>query len=74
MRAFFALIHNIILKKGCVSVSLLLDLKDSVLSVLNTVTIVDLVDIAILSYLVYLLINLVRETRAGQLVKGIVLL
>ncbi len=54
--------------------SLLLDIKDSILSVLNTVTIVDFVDITILSYLVYLLIKLVRETRAGQLVKGIVLL
>jgi len=55
-------------------VSLLLDIKDSLLSVLHTVTIVDFVDIALLSYLVYLLIKLVRETRAGQLVKGIVLL
>lgn len=54
--------------------SLLLDITDSILNVLNTVTVVDFVDIAILSYLVYILIKLVRETRAGQLVKGIVLL
>lgn len=50
------------------------DTKDSILSVLNTVTIFDIVDIAILSYLVYLIIKFVKETRAGQLVKGIVLL
>lgn len=34
----------------------------------------DYLDIIILTYIIYKLIKLVRETRAGQLVKGIVLL
>lgn len=67
-------INKIQTERVCVSVSLLLDIKDSIISVLHTVKPADFVDIAILSYLVYLLIKLVRETRAGQLVKGIILL
>ncbi|MDE5946792.1 MAG: diadenylate cyclase CdaA [Oscillospiraceae bacterium] len=54
--------------------SLLQNIKDSLLSVIKTATIFDIIDIVILSYLIYLAIKLVRETRAGQLVKGIVLL
>lgn len=50
------------------------DIRDSLLSVINTIEAVDIVDIAILSYIVYLIIKLVRETRAGQLLKGIALL
>lgn len=42
-------------------------------SVIQTVTILDIVDILLMSYLVYLLIKLVRETRASQLIKGILL-
>lgn len=34
----------------------------------------DLVDIAILSYIIYKSIGFLRETRAGQLVKGIIIL
>ena len=34
----------------------------------------DLLDIVIVSYLIYKLIQIVRETRAAQLVKGIILL
>lgn len=34
----------------------------------------DIIDLAVLTYLVYLLLKLIRETRAGQLMKGIVLL
>ena len=33
----------------------------------------DLIDILIVSVIVYYLINLIRETRAMQLVKGIIL-
>ena len=42
-------------------------------SVLQTVTVLDIIDILILSYLVYLLIKLIRETRASQLIKGIII-
>ncbi|MEG2429509.1 MAG: TIGR00159 family protein, partial [Oscillospiraceae bacterium] len=34
----------------------------------------DLLDIILISYLIYKAIKLVRETRAEQLVKGIILL
>lgn len=50
------------------------DVKDSFLSVIKTLEIVDVIDIALLTYIVYLLLKLIRETRAGQLVKGILLL
>ncbi len=50
------------------------DFKDSFLSVLSTLTPVDIIDMALLSYIIYILLKLIRETRAGQLVKGILLL
>lgn len=50
------------------------DLKDSFFSVINTLEVVDIIDVSLLAYLVYVLLKLIRETRAGQLVKGIVLL
>lgn len=48
--------------------------KDSlkmVWNVMQSITFMDIIDILLMSYLVYLLIKLIRETRAGQLVKGI---
>ncbi len=42
-------------------------------SVMQTMTVLDIIDILILSYLVYLLIKLIRETRASQLIKGIII-
>ncbi len=42
-------------------------------SVIQTMTVMDFVDIALMSYLVYLLIKLIRETRASQLIKGIMI-
>lgn len=50
------------------------DFLDSLLSVIKTVNIVDIIDVLLLAYIVYLMLKLIRETRAGQLVKGIVLL
>ncbi|MBE6862211.1 MAG: TIGR00159 family protein, partial [Ruminococcus sp.] len=50
------------------------DLKDSFFSIIKTVEFVDLIDIALFAYLIYILLKLIRETRAGQLVKGILLL
>ncbi len=47
------------------------DFFDSIWSVLTTAKWVDILDIALLSYLVYTVIKMVRETRAGQLMKGL---
>lgn len=41
-------------------------------NVLQSITFMDIIDILLMSYLVYLLIKLIRETRAGQLIKGII--
>ena len=50
------------------------DIKDALFSILSTLEIIDIFDIAFLAYIIYLLLKLIRETRAGQLVKGILLL
>jgi len=50
------------------------DLLYSLLNVLKTIQIIDVIDILLLTYIVYKAIKLIRETRAGQLIKGIVLL
>ena len=50
------------------------DLKDSFISVVSTIEPIDAVDIFILTYFIFLLLKLIRETRAGQLAKGILLL
>lgn len=60
-------------KKGCEQMSLH-DIKDAFFSILSTLELIDIIDVAILAYLIYLLLKLIRETRAGQLVKGILLL
>lgn len=46
----------------------------SVWSILNTIKPVDIIDIGLLSFIIYKLIKIIRETRAGQLAKGIVFL
>ena len=43
-------------------------------NLLHSVHLIDIVDIVLLTYLIYLVLKLVRETRAGQLLKGIGLL
>lgn len=40
-------------------------------NVVQSVTFMDIIDIILMTYIVYLVIKLVKETRAGQLVKGI---
>ncbi len=50
------------------------DIKYAFFSVLSTLEFKDLIDIAVLSYLIYIILKFIRETRAGQLVKGIALL
>jgi diadenylate cyclase len=47
---------------------------NSILNVLNTFRFVDIVDIAVIAFIVYSLFKIVRDTRAEQLVKGIVIL
>ena len=50
------------------------DIKYAFFSVISTLGLRDVVDVAILAYIIYILLKLIRETRAGQLVKGILLL
>ncbi|MBR4199795.1 MAG: hypothetical protein IKQ91_00780, partial [Oscillospiraceae bacterium] len=40
-------------------------------NVLKSISIADFLDIALLTCLVYIIFKFVRETRAGQLIKGI---
>lgn len=50
------------------------DLWESFLSVVNYISIIDVFDILFLSVVVFLGLKLMKETRAEQLIKGIVLL
>lgn len=43
-------------------------------NVLRSIRAMDFLDIALLTYLVYIIFKFVRETRAGQLMRGIVLI
>ena len=43
-----------------------------VINVWNSMTVIDAIDIGILTVIVYNLLKIIRETRAGQLIKGIV--
>ena len=52
----------------------IIDFRDAFLSILSTLEPIDIIDMAMLAYIIYLLLKLIRETRAGQLVKGILLL
>lgn len=52
----------------------LTDIWNSLVSVLRSVTFVDVLDIIFLAVILYWVIKLVRETRAEQLVKGLVAL
>ena len=50
------------------------EIFDAFLSVISTFKFTDVIDVVILTYVIYLLLKLIRETRAGQLVKGIIIL
>ncbi len=50
------------------------ELFETLLIVFKSIEIMDIVDIALVSYLIYKAAKLVKETRAEQLVKGILLL
>ena len=43
-------------------------------SLIRTFRISDILDIAIVSFLIYHLIKFIRESRSGQLVKGIIVI
>lgn len=49
-------------------------MKYAFFSLMSTIEFKDIIDFAALAYIIYLLLKLVRETRAGQLIKGILLL
>ena len=48
--------------------------SDQFVGIMRTVAITDIIDIAFVAYLLYKGIQLIRETRAGQLVKGVAIL
>lgn len=50
------------------------DIKYAFFSLMSTIQLKDIVDLVVLTYIIYLLLKLIRETRAGQLIKGILLL
>lgn len=50
------------------------EILDAFVSVASTIKFFDIIDVLILTYIIYLLLKLIRETRAGQLVKGILFL
>ncbi len=52
---------------------LIKNVMNMVWSVIQTMTIMDIFDIILMAYLVYLMIKLIRETRASQLIKGIII-
>lgn len=45
----------------------------SIISVIKTISILDIIDIILVSFLIYKATQLIRETRAEQLIKGIIL-
>lgn len=50
------------------------EILEAFLSVIKTFKFIDFIDVLILTYVIYLLLKLIRETRAGQLIKGIIFL
>lgn len=50
------------------------EIKYAFFSLMSTIELKDIIDLAALAYIIYMILKLIRETRAGQLMKGIVLL
>lgn len=61
------------MKKGGIAMNFS-TLFDSIITVFKTFSIVDVIDIVVIAFIVYSMFKLVRDTRAEQLVKGIVIL
>ncbi|NLP25800.1 MAG: TIGR00159 family protein [Clostridiales bacterium] len=51
----------------------LYDFGNSIWNVIKSMTAIDIIDIILITFLVYKGIKLIRETRAGQLIRGILL-
>lgn len=47
---------------------------DSIVSILMSIRVIDVIDVAIVSYLLYKILEFIRETRAQQLLRGVLLL
>ena len=45
-----------------------------VISVFNTIQIKDIIDILVITFIIFSVFKLIRETRAEQLLKGVVIL
>lgn len=58
---------------GCDKMELIYELKTSLLTILPP-SLWDIIDIAVLSFLIYKLIQFMKETRAGGLFKGIIVI
>jgi diadenylate cyclase len=52
----------------------ILNIFESIVNVFGTIGISDILDILIVAYLIYQLLKLARDTRAGQLIKGVFIL
>ena len=52
----------------------LMDTLSAIKSLVRTINICDVLDILVVAFLIYHLIKIIRESRAGQLVKGIVII
>ena len=50
------------------------DIFQNFIRVVMSITVFDIIDILLLTYLIYVIIKLMRETRAEQLMKGILIL
>ncbi|MDE6775679.1 MAG: diadenylate cyclase CdaA [Ruminococcus sp.] len=50
------------------------DMQYAFFSLMSTIEFKDAIDLIVLAYIIFLLLRLIRETRAGQLIKGIILL
>jgi diadenylate cyclase len=48
------------------------DILEILISVIKSISMIDIIDIVLLTFLVYYLLKIIRETRAGQLLKGLV--
>ena len=60
-------------RSGCIDlIAYLTDIWDNLRSVVSYITIVDIFDMIFLSAILFIIIKLMRETRAEQLIKGIV--
>ena len=51
-----------------------MEILNALKCLIRTISLFDVLDIAVVSFLIYHLIKIIRESRAGQLVKGIIII